>query len=76
MLGVHRGPVCGFLLFWLQITMMPLLYFITVFVFICVSLLCFSDEIEDPYADRTYICVWNCVRITDEVSRARKTGLK
>ena len=73
-LGGHRGSVCGFLVFWLQITMMPLLYFITVFVIICVSLLCFSDEVEDHYADRTYVCVWNCFRITD--SLASKTGLK
>ena len=33
----------------------PLLCFFTMFGIICVSLRFFTDEVEDPYADRTYI---------------------
>ena len=36
----------------------PLLSFIVMFLIICVSLWCFTDEVEDPYADQTYICNW------------------
>ena len=52
----HRGPVCGFLVFWLQIAIQPpgvcFFFFIKVFVIMCVSLQSFTDEVEDPYADR------------------------
>ena len=34
----------------------PLLCFITVVLNTCISLWCFTDEVEDPYVDRTYIC--------------------
>ena len=34
----------------------PLLCFITVFLNICILLWCFTDEVEDLYADCTYIC--------------------
>ena len=36
--------------------LIPLLCFITVFLIICVALRCFTDEVEDPCADRTYVC--------------------
>ena len=32
----------------------PLLYFITAI--ICISLWCFTDEMENPYTDQTYVC--------------------
>ena len=35
----------------------PLLCFSTVFLIIRVSLWWFTDEVEDPYADQTYICI-------------------
>ena len=50
----------------------PLSRFITVFVIICVSLPSLTDEEEDLYAGRTYVCmfvIWSCVYIKDEVSR-------
>ena len=54
----------------------PLLCFITEFLIICVSLWCFTDETEDPYAEQTYIYNLGLVRIKGEVSRASKTGLR
>ena len=36
--------------------MESLLSFITVSVIILVSIVCFTDEAEDPYADRMYAC--------------------
>ena len=48
-----RNVVSGFLVS--RSPLYPLLYFITVFVIILVSLGCFTDEIEDLYKDRTYV---------------------
>ena len=35
--------------------MNPLLCLIFAFVIICISVCCFADKTEDPYADRTYV---------------------
>ena len=59
-------PDCGFLVFWLTSPLSVSLCFITVFLIICVSLWCFTDEVEDPYADRTYIFNLN-PRFKDEI---------
>ena len=42
----------------------PLLCFITVFLIICISLCCFTDKVEDPYADRTYgkCVIWSFIK--------------
>ena len=37
-----------------RLTLRPLLCFITVFIIICVSLWCFRNEVEKPYAYRKY----------------------
>ena len=55
------GPVYDFLAFCLQIAIEPLLWFPTVVMIICFSL-CFTDEIEDPYADQTYVCYLEVAR--------------
>ena len=68
----HRGPVCGVLVFWLQIAIEPFaLFHHSVF-----DYMCFTDETEDPYAEQTYIYNLVLVRIKGEVSRASKTGLR
>ena len=46
---------------------------LTFFLSVCVSLWCFTDELEDLYADQIYICNWSCIKIKGEVSR--KTSL-
>ena len=52
----HRGPGCGFLVFWLQIAIEPFALFHLSVLIICVSLWYFTDEVQDIYEDRTYIC--------------------
>ena len=52
----RRGPVCGFLVFWLHIAIEPFAFFHhSVFNYKC-SLWCFKDYVEDPFADWTSIC--------------------
>ena len=52
-----------------------MLCFITVFVItcICVSLFCFTDEVDDSYADRTYVCNFATHQKTTRF-RASRTG--
>ena len=69
----HRGPVCGFLVFWLQNAIELLLCIVTLVLFIvCVSLWYFIEELEYPYADRTYIRATSELRVR---FRANKTCL-
>ena len=57
MVGLIVVRFYGFLVFWLQIAIETFaLFHHSVFFIICVSLLSFTDEVEDPNADRTYIC--------------------
>ena len=43
------------IVFWLQIAIEPFALFHHSGLIICVSLWCFTNEVEDPYADRIYI---------------------
>ena len=36
--------------------------FITMFVIICISLCCFTDAVEDPYSNQTYVSNLICIR--------------
>ena len=49
----HRGPVCGFLVSWLQIIIEPFALFHHNVMIICVSLSCFTDRAEDLFAGQT-----------------------
>ena len=46
-------PIGGFLVSWPQIAIEPLAFFITVFDYVCFTVI-FADEVKDPYADRIY----------------------
>ena len=48
--------VCGFLVFWLQVAIEAFDVFHHSVFIICVLLWYFTDEVEEQYADRTYIC--------------------
>ena len=45
-----------------------LLCFITVVLIIFVFTVIFHDEVENPYAERTCISIWICIRIKGEIS--------
>ena len=60
----NRCLICGFLVFWIQITIVPFACFntqISVFDYMYFTVM-FHNEAEDHYADRTYItktCLYN-----------------
>ena len=60
-----------FLCFGFSSPLSPLLCFITVVLFIFVSLWCFTAEVENLYADWTYICTFNL-----ELYQNKEWGLK